>query len=144
MTGSRTNPGAQSTNGSTQSGASPTGVLRDAVELGELQLRLLREDLRETSQQAKSGIFLIIAATAMLLAVLPVSLLAMAAILELVLEFSRAAALGLAAAAGLALSLCGFALGWFVLRRSTKNLSRSREELHDNLAWVKQMLTPGR
>lgn len=123
--------------------ATPAGIVKDAIELGELQCRLLGEDLKQTTRQARLGIVILVAACGCLLAVGPVTLLAIAATLELTLEFSRAASLGLAAAIGLAVSLTSLVIGWSVLRRSTHNLDRSHEELRNNIAWIKQMLTPG-
>lgn len=121
--------------------ASPLKVARHAVELTELQFQLLLTDLRSGAPHLRSGVIAMMVAAPLLIATLPVLLMALAAFLETQFDWSRALSLLAAFAVG---GVAGFGLlafGWWSLRRAASKLQRSADEMRQNLHWAKQLIS---
>lgn len=117
------------------------GLLGDAVKLVDLQMQLLAVDIQDFWSHAKAGLALVIIASLTLFCGLIVLFLGLSAFLESQLDWSRHAAyftvggVSIAQAAGL--------LYWAAKRigYSAGKLSRSKEELSDNLIWFRETFT---
>jgi hypothetical protein len=114
-------------------------VAHDITQLVELQGQLFLVDVKEAQQQLKLPIVMAIAGSLLALCAMPLLLVALAQGLMLAglaswLSYALVGILGLA---------CGGLLLWQSWR-STKDsalvLDRSRAELAQNIAWLKQML----
>lgn len=114
---------------------------RDLVNLAELQAQLLAVDLKQSARQAAARVGLVAVGLALVLACLPVLLMALAYALIEVASWSHGLSFLVAGVVGLlmggALALGG--LAW--LRRTQPSWERSRRELGDNLRWLKQSLS---
>lgn len=121
-------------------GRSSKGLAHDAIELCELQWALFSADLKAAIRGGRTGGVLVLIAGAMLFAAMPVLLLAAAAWIESAFELSRAASLGIAAAAALVGSVIALLAGWRIAARGAAALNRSRTEAQRNVAWLKQMV----
>ena len=75
-----------------------------------------------------------------LLASIPVALFALAELLVEQLDWSRAAALGVATLVGLALSAAFAGAAYAIIKSGLLSLQRSRDEFNRNVAWIKSML----
>jgi uncharacterized membrane protein YciS (DUF1049 family) len=120
--------------------ASVAEVTRDVIELTELQSQLLMLDLKKSAEMAKACIILAIVAACLLLASIPVALIAFGYLLVEQLEWSVAGSMGLAALVGLV--LCGIVAGvaYGYVKRGLVSIERSRDELRRNVAWLKSTL----
>ena len=83
---------------------SVSGLTHDVIELAELQSQLLMLDLKKSTQKTRTCLILAIIGVCLLLASLPVALMALAALLVEQLEWSQSAALGVATLVGLVLA----------------------------------------
>lgn len=115
-------------------------LTRDVIELGELQTQLLLLDLKKSSQKMRTCLILAIIAVCLLLASLPVALFALAELLHEQLEWSRAAAFGVATLTGLLLSAIFAGVAYSIVRNGLLSLERSRDEFNRNIAWIKSTL----
>jgi hypothetical protein len=120
--------------------ASVTGLAHDAIELAELQVRLLKLDVRSAARNGQRGLALGVGGVCLLLGCVPVALLALAEVFVAQFGWSQAAALGAAAAIGLAASAVAAAAAWQRMRAGLSSLERSRDELNRNIAWIKSQL----
>lgn len=118
---------------------------RDIVSLAELHGQLLSLDIKQTVRQAAAPTVLLVLGLALLMAMLPVLLMAVAyAFIEGLgwphwAGFLLAAGIGLLVGGGLA------AVAYVLYRSSLTGLERTRKELADNLRWLKDSLsTSGR
>lgn len=120
--------------------ASVSELTRNVIELSELQSELLMLDLQKSAKNAKSTVVLGVVAACLLLASVPVLLLALGELLVEQLEWSRAAGYGVAALFGLMSSgiVGGIAYGY--VKDGLVTLERSRHELRRNISWLKSTL----
>jgi len=116
------------------------GLAHDAIELAELQAKLLALDVKVASRQARISLILGVVGVCLLLGCIPVALYALAEVFVAQFGWSQAAALAAAAAIGLAASALAGAVAWRRLRSGLASLQRSREELNRNIAWIKSNL----
>lgn len=124
--------------------ASISGMTRDAIELAELQTQLLACDLKESGQRARTSLILGVVGVCLLLSAFPVMLMALAVLLNTLIEWPPAAGYGIAALVGLAASGGVLALAYARFRQGIVTLDRSREELSRNIAWLKSQLSSHR
>jgi hypothetical protein len=133
------------TNGRTKSESpnvaqSFSGLAHDAIELAELQTRLLKLDAQAAVRNSGRSAALAVVAACLLLGCVPVALVALAELFFAQFGWPRAGALAAAAGIGLAFSAgAGFA-AWRRIRSALASLDRSRDELNRNLAWIKSNL----
>jgi hypothetical protein len=117
---------------------------RDVVELGDLQIRLLQADLKQSMRQAILPAVSCALALAFGMACFPVLLMAIAYLFVELAQWSFAASFF--AATGIGLLIAGLlgAVAWWAVRRIT-GLERSKKELTENVRWLKEALsTSGR
>jgi hypothetical protein len=119
------------------------GVLRDVVELGELQVRLLVSDTKSVVRKSVLPLILMVAAASTLLGAIPIALLALAEALVTQAQFSRPISLLISAAVAVVVAVALYYLGRWRLRESVHQLDSSREELAQNAAWFKQVIGSG-
>jgi uncharacterized membrane protein YqjE len=119
---------------------SVSGLAHDVVELGELQAQLLMSELKKSSQKTRTCLILAVIGICLLLASVPVALLALAEVLVEQLDWSRSAALGVATLVGLLLSAAFAGAAYAILRSGLFSLQRSRAEFNQNIAWIKSTL----
>jgi len=120
--------------------ASFTGLAHDAIELAELQAKLLQLDVQAAARNGGMNIALSVVGVCLLLGCVPVALMAFAEVFVAQWDWSRAGAIGAAAAIGLALSAGAGAAAWYRVRTALASLERSRDELNRNIAWIKANL----
>jgi hypothetical protein len=115
-------------------------LTHDAIELAELQVKLLSVDIKKSTEKTRLCVILAIIGICFLLASIPVGLLALAEVFIEQLDWSQSAALGASTLVGILVSatLAGAAYG--ILRSGLFTLDRSREELRNNIAWIKSAL----
>ena len=124
--------------------ASFSGLAHDAIELAELQAQLLKLDAQAAARDGGRSIALGVLAVCLLLGCVPVALLSLAEGFAAQYGWTRAAALGAAAAIGLAISALAGAAAWYRVRTAFASLQRSRDELNRNIAWIKSNLKRGK
>jgi hypothetical protein len=140
-------PGPQT--GSNGRHDSPPGVttgvgefLHDVICLAELQGQLLATDLHEGKSRAMLPVILLAATPLLLLGALPVLLMGVAWLLHSTLEWSEAASLLATAGAAIVVAAVMGWIGWKRLSGAVSVLTRSRQELRENLRWLKGALRP--
>jgi hypothetical protein len=119
---------------------SVSGLTHDVIELSELQAKLFMLDVKKSSRRTRTCLILAIVGICLLLASIPVALLALAELFVEQLEWSRAAALGVSTLAGLVLSAVFAGAAYALARSGLFSLERSRDELSRNLSWIKSTL----
>ena len=115
-------------------------LTHDAIELAELQARLLTLDLKETSESTKVSLTLGVVGCCLLLGSIPVALIAFAELLIEQLDWSRAAGFGAATLVGILVSAGLLGTAWARFRSGLSTMKRSHEELSRNIAWIKSSL----
>ena len=105
--------------------------------LADLQIQLLKVDLRECVQRIRMPTLVLITGLMLGAACLPVLLAAGALLLVEYFDFSYAAAFGIAVAVGLGLSLLLSAVSWNRLTKGFSALQRSQQEFLRNVNFVK-------
>jgi uncharacterized membrane protein YciS (DUF1049 family) len=120
--------------------ASVSELTSNIIELTELQSQLVVLDVKKSVEKAKLCVILGIVAACLLLASIPVALIAFGYLLHQQLEWSIAASMGVAAFVGFA--LCGIVGGvaYTLMQNGVVTLERSRDELSRNIAWLKSTL----
>ncbi|MCO6042365.1 phage holin family protein [Aeoliella sp. ICT_H6.2] len=122
--------------------SSPTRQLvSDIVELGELQLELLKADASDAAKNMLASLAIAVFAACLILAAAPVLLTAVAHWLTQQTELSMAASLASVSAVTAAIAGVLGASAYHLAKRGAKSLERSRGELQRNLAWLKSSLT---
>ena len=119
---------------------SVSGLTHDVIELAELQTQLLALDLKKSTQKTRTCLILAIIGVCLLLASLPVALMALAALLVEQLEWSQSAALGVATLVGLVLAGIFAGAAYGIVRSGLISIERSRDEFNRNIAWIKSTL----
>jgi hypothetical protein len=125
--------------------ASVSELTSNVIELTELQSQLLMLDLQKSTQKAKACVIMAVVAACLLLASIPVALIALGYLLHEQLQWSVAGSMGIAALVGFV--LCGVVGGiaYTYVKQGLVTLERSRDELRRNIAWIKTTLrTQGR
>lgn len=117
-----------------------SGLLHDVIELGELQTRLLMVDLSEASRGSALAVVFVAVALVLALGSVPVLLLGIGWALVYFAEWTQAAAFVTTALVALMLAAGLTWFAWRKLHRAIGKLSRSRDELATNVAWVKDAL----
>jgi hypothetical protein len=112
----------------------------DIASLAELQTRLFLLDVKESVTRIATPIVLAVIGGALLLGSLPVLLLAIAASLIL-LGIGLATALFIAFLIGTVLGTIALAIARSRLRNAFVAFQRSREELAQNIRWIKGALS---
>lgn len=116
-------------------------LLHDVVALGELQVKLLSVDAKESVQKATTPIILAVAGAILALGAVPIVLISLAEAFVLFLDWERALAY---LASGLIGLVVGGALAYIAWRQSAAVIAvfdRSRVELAENMTWIKYALT---
>jgi uncharacterized membrane protein YqjE len=134
------------TNGRTRSAepsvaASLSGMTRDAIELAELQAQLFAYDVKSSGERARSSLMLAIVGVCLLLSAFPILLMALAVLLNTLIEWPPAVGYAIAGVVGLLASGAVFAVAYAQFKRGILTLDRSREELSRNIAWLKTQLS---
>jgi hypothetical protein len=117
-----------------------SGLAHDVIELGELQAKLLMMDLHASTARVRATIVLAVLGVAVLLGCFPVVLLTVVELLVTTADWSRVAAYACVSFVSLAVCAILFAVAWAKVRHGLSTFDRSREELRQNLAWVKTSL----
>jgi len=115
-------------------------LTHDVIELAELQAQLFSLDVKETTKTTRTSLLLAVVAGCVLLGTIPVALIALAELLIEQLDWSQAAAYGVATLVGLLISVGIGAVAWSRFRTGIVTMHRSREELSRNVAWIKSSL----
>lgn len=130
-----------------QGGASaergPAGLLTigmDAVKLADLQIQLLTLDVKEFWGRAKVALGLVVVASILLLAALPVALIALADLLQDLAHLTPTAALFVVSGVAIVLATVGVVWSGYQLSGAAAPLKRSTDELRENLAWIRNVL----
>jgi hypothetical protein len=126
-----------------QMGGNVAGVIRDVVELGELQVRLLVNDTKSVVRKSIVPLILMVAAASTLLGAIPIALLALSEALTTEVGLARPLSLLISAIVAVVLAVALYYLGRWRLRQSVHQLDSSREELAQNAAWFKQVIGSG-
>ncbi len=113
------------------------GLVGDAIKLVDLQLQLFTVDVQDFWSQAKIGLALVVFASLTLVCGLIVLFFGLSAFLESQLNWSEHAAFFTVGIAGIAVA--GGLLYWAARRitYSAEKLTRSKEELSNNLNWFR-------
>jgi hypothetical protein len=116
------------------------GLARDAMELGELQMRLLLLDIQNSSANARAAVVYAVIGAVVLLSVSEAALLWVAAALVEWAGWPWVA--GLAVAVGVGALLAGVLLlvAWLHWRKGMFTWRRSGREFGKNVAWLKATL----
>lgn len=120
--------------------ASFTVLAHDAIELAELQAKLLKLDAQAAARDSGMSIALLVVGACLLLGCVPVALVALGEWFVVQFGWPRSGAYGAVAAIGLVLSVGASVAAWYRLRSAGAALQRSRDELNRNLAWIKSNL----
>ena len=121
--------------------ASISGMAHNAIELAELQAQLFACDIKSSGQRARSSLLLCIVGVSLLLSAFPVLLIALAVLLNTQLDWPPAAGYAVAALVGLLVSGAILAFAYAQFKQGIVTLDRSREELSNNIAWLKTQLS---
>jgi hypothetical protein len=124
--------------------ASVTSLAHDAIELAELQAKLLKLDAQAAARNGGMSIALLVIGVCLLLGCVPVALIALAEVFAGQLGWSRAAAFAASATVGLLLSAGIGAAAWLRVKSALSALQRSRDELNRNITWIKNNLKRGK
>jgi hypothetical protein len=120
--------------------ASVSELTSNIIELTELQSQLVMLDVKKSVEKAKLCVILGIVAACLLLASIPVALIALGYLLYEQLEWSMAASMGVAALVGLLLTGIVGGVAYALVQNGVMTMERSRDELSRNIAWLKSTL----
>ncbi len=119
---------------------SVASLARDAVELGELQLELIKLDTAEAVRKFQSTIVLAAIGAFLLIACLPVALHGVAEALVEFADWTRPVAFGASVGVGLGVSAIVLGFSWSRLKKGLASWRRSSEEFSRNIEWLKSAL----
>ena len=119
---------------------SVSGLAHDVLELSELHAQLLRAELKKSARRTRTFLILSTVAICLLLASIPVALLALAELLVEQLDWTRSAALGTATLAGVVLCAIFAGAAYALLRGGLVSIPHSRDEFSRNIGWIKSTL----
>ena len=115
-------------------------LTHDIVSLVELQFELFRVDCREGLRRILIPVALLLFAGIVALGTVPIVLILLAEFLTQAAGLSRAVAFLIAALSGFIVALAIGVVGWFYMRGVVRVFERSREELTNNMTWIKHAL----
>ena len=116
-------------------------VVRDVTELAELQVRLLAADSRSAVRRAAPPLLACAGGIGLGLGSLPVALMALGYVLHEQLGWSLPVSFATVAGGALMIASALVTAGWGSIGRSVHELDRSRNELAQNIAWVKRAVS---
>jgi uncharacterized membrane protein YqjE len=119
---------------------SVSDLTHDVIELTELQSQLFALDVKQSTEKARTTLILAVVGVCVLLGTIPVALLALAAILMYLFEWSAAAANSVAALVGLVIAGGILGVAYSYVKKGLVSMERSRDELKRNVAWLKSSL----
>ncbi|MEQ8791387.1 MAG: phage holin family protein [Pirellulaceae bacterium] len=117
-----------------------TELLHDITTIAELQAKLTMCDMQSSLRQARLPLAVGVSAVVLLLGAVPIGLTAAAESLVQYAEWTRPLAYLTVSGIAAAISIVMLALGGQALRRSSEPLQRSREELAENVRWIRRAL----
>lgn len=115
-----------------------SGMADDLGRLAKMRLRLAEIELRESAQTAKRFAIWAVASVVLVLTSLPVLVVALSAWLG---EVTPLSAMACSSILGLLLAIAGAAVFWFAwrrFRRDFRGLEQSMEELREDLVWAQE------
>jgi hypothetical protein len=115
-------------------------VLHDVVTIVELQWRLLIANGRSTMKRALGSAAMAAVGFAILLGCAPVAMLVESALLVERFGWKPSSALATSLATGLLASIVVIGAAWARLRSTLSQLEPSRDELAQNVKWIKHVL----
>jgi hypothetical protein len=115
----------------------------DLLSLAELQLQLLKADVRDGSRRIIWSVIFLVITGIFALASFPVGLLALAWGMTDWFDMSMALACLISFAIGLVFAAACSFIAFRSIRRSVKIFDRSRTELANNIRWLKQVVGAG-
>ncbi|MCO6046288.1 phage holin family protein [Aeoliella sp. ICT_H6.2] len=115
-------------------------LVRNLLELGELQIMLLRADAAAAGKSTRVAALLVAVAICLLLAAAPVLLLSAAAWLESSQELSRSASLALTGGGAVVLAAVLLVAARSSINRGLSMLSQTVDELVQNIECLKRGL----
>ncbi len=118
---------------------SMSDLAADIATLAELQVRLFLLDAKESAKRLAVPAAMILGGGVLLLGTIPVLLLAIAALLVLA-GLGVTASLFISFFLGAAFGTIPVVIAWSLLRSSPISFQRSREELAQNVRWIKDAL----
>jgi hypothetical protein len=113
----------------------------DTLQLAELQVELLRTDMRGAAKTTGRGIVIGLVSACLLLAATPVLLLAFAEWIVMAFELPHAASLAVVGAVTVVIAGVLLSVAYSTCKHATCYLNRSREEFLRNLEWFKTTLS---
>ncbi len=116
-------------------------LAQDALDLAELQFKLFKLDTKRAGRILWTTLILAAIGFAVLVAALPVGLLALAEVLVENNGWSRMEALAAVSGGGFALCVLLIGLGWWKFTHCLIAWQRSSEELTRNIQWLKHTLS---
>jgi hypothetical protein len=136
----------ESTNGfpASRLGRGMAALAHDATTIAELQARLVALDLKDGSKSLRNAVLLAVIGGALLLACLPVGMLALGELLVDLAGWETWVAYLVTGGGGLLIGLLLLWIGWLAVRKAAATFQRSREELARNVEWFKEALRPDR
>jgi len=138
---STTIKGAPGSNGAAARAThSATALLRDVWTLAELQCKLVAADFQESRRRAVAAVVAIVIGLTILLAGMPIALIALAKLL-VTAGLSEPAAYGCAALAALVVAAGVLWFGWRRLNTALATFARSRDELGRNLSAIQCLMS---
>ena len=121
-------------------GTNIASLVRDLARMGDLQLQLLTLDIQQFWSSARAGLIVGLLASMGILGSLPVLLFGLAGLLERVSGWSPEIC---RLAIGTVMTVSGAVLVWTAvvrIGRAAECLKRSKDELTQNLKWVREVL----
>lgn len=137
---STTNSAPRSNGAAARATHSATALFRDVWTLAELQCKLMAADFQESRRRAVAAVVAIVVGLAMLLAVMPIALIALAKLL-VTAGLSEPAAYGCTALAALVVAAGVLWFGWRKLNTAMATFARSRDELGRNLSAIQCLVS---
>ena len=117
-----------------------TAMFRDLWTLAELQSKLMAADFQESRRRARAGLVALVVGLVILLAGMPIALIALAKLLATA-GLSEPAAYGCAALAAMVVAAGALWFGWRRLNTALATFSRSGDELGRNLRAIQCLVS---
>lgn len=121
-------------------GSSFAALAHDALELAELQTQLLKMDAKATSKRIQLTAILVVVGLVVLLASLPVALIAVAETIAAHTSLGIPAAYAVATISALLLSATLIGIGYWRMKSGITTFERSSQEFRKNMEWIKSSL----
>lgn len=114
-------------------------LTHDAITLTELQAELFKADLHESVRRLILPGLLLVLAILFAFGCVPVALAALATALTAQAGWSNEISLLTASLVGLLVAGLAGGLGWLLMRRAMSVFNRSKQELMENIQWIKSV-----